>query len=64
MNFPFKLQKRISDTVQSLEALAKNPLFMDTLITDEIIAFYRDAIKRHRSQLLAIVSPSANLVIV
>lgn len=61
MNFPPKLQKRISDTVQSLEALAKNPLFMDTLIIDEIIAFYRDAIKSHRSQLLAIVSQSADL---
>lgn len=56
MNFPSKLQKRISDAVQSLEALAKNPLFMDTLIIDEIIAFYRDAIKGHRTQLLSIVS--------
>lgn len=54
MNFPQRLQKRISDTIHSLEALAKNPLFMDTLIIDEMIAFYRDAIKVHRSQLLAI----------
>lgn len=55
MNFPAKLQKRIRESVQSMEALAKNPLFMDTLIIDEIIAFYRDAIKSHRTQLLAIV---------
>lgn len=57
INFPPKLSKRISDTIHSLEALAKNPLFMDTLIIDEMIAFYRDAIKSHRSQLLAIVCP-------
>lgn len=50
------LQKRISDTIHSLTALAKNPLFLDTLIIDEVIAFYRDAIKRHRAQLLALVS--------
>lgn len=49
------MRKRIADTIHSLEALAKNPLFMDTLIIDEMIAFYRDAIKSHRSQLLAIV---------
>lgn len=39
-----------------MTALAKNPLFLDTLIIDEVIAFYRDAIKRHRAQLLALVS--------
>lgn len=55
MNFPLKLRKRIADTIHSLEALAKNPLFMDTLIIDEMIAFYRDAIKSHRTQLLAMV---------
>lgn len=55
MNFPPKLQQRISDSIHSLEALSKNPLFMDTLIIDEIITFYRDAIKSHRSQLLALV---------
>lgn len=55
LNFPPKLRKRISDTIHSLEALAKNPLFMDTLIIDEMIAYYRDVIKTHRSQLLAIV---------
>lgn len=55
MNFPPKLQQRISDSIHSLEALSKSPLFMDTLIIDEIITFYRDAIKSHRSQLLALV---------
>ena len=54
MNFPPRLQNRIADTIHSLEALAKNPLFMDTLIVDEMIAFYRDAIKFHRGQLLAV----------
>ncbi|KAK7740497.1 hypothetical protein SLS53_005340 [Cytospora paraplurivora] len=54
MNFPQRLQKRISDTIHSLEALARNPLFMDTLIIDEMISFYRDAIKTHRAQLLAV----------
>lgn len=56
INFPKVLQKRISDSIHSLTALAKNPLFLDTLIIDEVIAFYRDAIKRHRAQLLALVS--------
>lgn len=55
VNFPPKLRKRIADTIHGLEALAKNPLFMDTLIIDEMIAFYRDAIKSHRTQLLAMV---------
>ncbi|KAF3769497.1 hypothetical protein M406DRAFT_325004 [Cryphonectria parasitica EP155] len=54
VNFPSKLQKRITDIIRSMEALAKNPLFMDTLIIDEVIAYYRDAIKSHRSQLLAL----------
>ncbi|KUI55530.1 hypothetical protein VP1G_02948 [Cytospora mali] len=53
MNFPQRLQKRISETIHGLESLAKNPLFMDTLIIDEMIAYYRDAIKVHRAQLLA-----------
>lgn len=56
INFPKVLQKRISDAIHSLTALAKNPLFLDTLIIDEVIAFYRDAIKRHRAQLLSLVS--------
>ncbi|ROV94501.1 hypothetical protein VSDG_05898 [Cytospora chrysosperma] len=54
INYPQRLQSRILDTIQGLEALAKNPLFLDTLIIDEMIAFYRDAIKVHRTQLLAI----------
>lgn len=44
--------------MHSMEALAKNPFFMDTLIVDEVIAFYRDAIKSHRSRLLSIVRRS------
>lgn len=55
VDFPEKLRKRISTTVHSLQALAKNPLFMDTLIIDEIINFYRDVIKTHRGQMLAMV---------
>lgn len=55
MDFPEKLRKRIAKTIHSLEALAKSPLFMDTLIIDELINFYRDAIKVHRSQMLAMV---------
>ncbi|KAJ4391280.1 hypothetical protein N0V93_004897 [Gnomoniopsis smithogilvyi] len=54
MDFPEKLRKRIAKTIHSLEALAKSPLFMDTLIIDEIINFYRDAIKVHRTQMLAV----------
>lgn len=46
-----------------MTALAKNPLFLDTLIIDEVIAFYRDAIKRHRAQLLALVSPLSHLCV-
>ncbi|KAJ0109685.1 hypothetical protein J7T55_014247 [Diaporthe amygdali] len=60
INFPKALQKRISDTIHSLTALAKNPLFLDTLIIDEVIAFYRDAIKRHRAQLLALNDDDSN----
>lgn len=55
MDFPEKLRKRIAKTIHSLEALAKSPLFMDTLIIDEIINFYRDAIKVHRKELQAMV---------
>ncbi|KAI3397706.1 hypothetical protein diail_10475 [Diaporthe ilicicola] len=60
INFPKALQKRISDAIHSLTALAKNPLFLDTLIIDEVIAFYRDAIKRHRAQLLALNDDDTN----
>ncbi|KAK7703067.1 hypothetical protein SLS64_009338 [Diaporthe eres] len=60
INFPKVLQKRISDAIHSLTALAKNPLFLDTLIIDEVIAFYRDAIKRHRAQLLALNDDDSN----
>lgn len=64
MDFPDKLQKRIAKTIHSLEALAKSPLFMDTLIIDEIINFYRDAIKVHRTQMLAMVrSPSSSFLV-
>jgi hypothetical protein len=55
MNFPAKLQRRITDSVRSMEALAKNPLFMDTLIIDEVIAFYRDVIKSFRTRMIALV---------
>lgn len=54
VNYPPRLQRRILDTIQGLEALAKNPLFLDTLIIDEMIGYYRDAIKVHRAQLLAV----------
>ncbi|POS77467.1 hypothetical protein DHEL01_v204145 [Diaporthe helianthi] len=60
VNFPKVLQNRISDSIHSLTALAKNPLFLDTLIIDEVIAFYRDAIKRHRAQLLALNDDESN----
>ncbi|PSR78934.1 hypothetical protein BD289DRAFT_109557 [Coniella lustricola] len=53
MNLPTKLQRRITDSVRSMEALAKNPLFMDTLIIDEVIAFYRDLIKSFRTRMIA-----------
>ncbi|KAG8166052.1 hypothetical protein KVR01_004604 [Diaporthe batatas] len=60
INLPKVLQKRISDAIHSMTALAKNPLFLDTLIIDEVIAFYRDAIKRHRAQLLALNDDESN----
>lgn len=44
--------------MQSLQALSKSHLFLDTLIIDEIINFYRDAIKSHRNQMLAMVATS------
>lgn len=55
MNLPAKLQRRITDSVRSMEALAKNPLFMDTLIIDEVIAYYRDVIKSFRTRMIAMV---------
>ncbi|KAJ4424661.1 hypothetical protein N0V82_000589 [Gnomoniopsis sp. IMI 355080] len=60
MDFPEKLRQRIAKTIHSLEALAKSPLFMDTLIIDEIINFYRDAIKVHRTQMLAMSDDDTN----
>lgn len=57
LDFPEKLRKRISKAVHSLQALSTSPLFMDTLIVDEVINFYRDAIKSHRNQMLAMVRP-------
>lgn len=55
INFPDSLRVHIIDTVKSRPSVACNPLFIDTLIIDDVITSYRAAITELRLSLLNIV---------
>ncbi|EXL51684.1 hypothetical protein FOCG_07511 [Fusarium oxysporum f. sp. radicis-lycopersici 26381] len=54
INFPHSLQDHITNMVKSCPSLACKPLFIDTLILDDVIASYRAAIADQRVSLLDI----------
>ncbi|KAF4337214.1 hypothetical protein FBEOM_8907 [Fusarium beomiforme] len=54
VNFPDSLQNHIMATVKSRPSVTCNPLFIDTLIIDDVIASYRAAIAELRLSLLNI----------
>lgn len=55
VNVPKKLQETIGRVVKEFPEHASQPLFIDTLIMEEVLTSYRTAIDKYRHQLREIV---------